>query len=133
MRKGAFFFQELSFAATLALLGNAARLPIIQTLRGDRQKYHIPPAEGHPFYWFLKDAQSFFAGYADYRDRLVDLLHELDSGRAPSKIGALFQRARFCLVRLLPMGRAYKARRRQSRHRHHPCNLFRARGGARAE
>ena len=98
--KGAFFFQELSFAATLALLGNAARLPMIQTLRGDEES-HIPPAEGHPFYWFLKDAQSFFAGYADYRDRLVDLLHELDSGRAPSKIGALFQHARLYLVRLL--------------------------------
>ena len=98
--KGAFFFQELSFAATLALLGNAARLPMIQTLRGEEESY-IAPAEGHPFYWFLKDAQSFFAGYADYRDRLVDLLHELNTGHLSPKRGALFQPVVFRLARLI--------------------------------
>ena len=107
--KGAFFFQELSFAATLALLGNAARLPMIQTLRGDEESY-APPAEAHPFYWFLKDAQSFFAGYADYRARLVDLLHELDARPAPPKRSARLQRVLFRLERLLQ--RKVRARRR---------------------
>jgi glycosyltransferase domain-containing protein len=97
--KGAFFFQELSFAATLTLLGNAARLPVIHTLRGDEDS-HIPPAEAHPFYWFLKDPRSFFAAYIDYRERIVNLLHELESG-SPKK-SVPFKRTLFHLARLLP-------------------------------
>ena len=86
------FFQELAFTATVSLLGNAARLPMIQTLRGDEES-HTPAAESHPFFWFLKDARLFFNTYARYRDALVDLLHELDTGRPPKK-GALFRLAR---------------------------------------
>jgi glycosyltransferase domain-containing protein len=72
--KGA-FFEELAFTATLALLGNSARLPMIHTLRRDEDS-QVPPAEGHPFFWFLRDSPSFFAGYVDYRNQLVDLLRE---------------------------------------------------------
>jgi glycosyltransferase domain-containing protein len=86
------FFQELAFTATVSLLGNAARLPMIQTLRGDEES-HTPAAESHPFFWFLKDARLFFNTYARYRDGLVDLLHELDTGRPPKR-GALFRLAR---------------------------------------
>ena len=113
--RGAFFFRELSFAATLALLGNAARLPMVHTLRGDEESL-VPPAEGHPFYWFLKDGRSFFGAYTDYRDNLVNLLHELDAGRLPPRRSALFQRAKNYLARLL-QGNA-RARRDADDSRH---------------
>jgi glycosyltransferase domain-containing protein len=77
--KGA-IFQELAFTATIALLGKSARLPAVQTLRGD-VKSTTPAVEAHPFYWFLKDAQSFFVGYDRYRDALANMVQELGSGR----------------------------------------------------
>jgi glycosyltransferase domain-containing protein len=73
-------FQELAFTATIALLGKSARLPAIQTLRGDVAST-TPIVEAHPFFWFLKDAQSFFVGYDRYRNGLVNFLKELETGR----------------------------------------------------
>jgi glycosyltransferase domain-containing protein len=82
--KGAFFFQELTFTATIALLGNSARLPIVQTLRG-QEVSTLPAAQGHPFLWFIKDAGSFFAAYVRYRNGLLDLLQELETGQPPTR------------------------------------------------
>jgi glycosyltransferase domain-containing protein len=83
-------FQELAFAATIALLGSSARIPVVQTLRGDEIS-HTPAAEAHPFFWFLKDAQSFFGEYVDYRDGLVDLLQELETGQPRPKRSRLYR------------------------------------------
>lgn len=106
-------FAELSFTATLALLGDAARLPMVHTLRGEEESL-VPPAEGHPFYWFLKDGRSFFAAYADYRDRLVDLLHDLEAGRPLPRRGALVQPVLARLTRLFRRGA--RAKRDSDRH-----------------
>ncbi len=74
--KGA-IFKELAFASTLAMLGHTARLPLVHTLRGDEES-HTPPAEAHPFLWFLKDTRSFFSCYVGYRQLLLDLHGEWD-------------------------------------------------------
>jgi glycosyltransferase domain-containing protein len=81
-------FQEMAFTATIALLGKAARLPMIQTLRGEEES-HTPLSEGHPFHWFLRDAPSFFSGYVGYRNDLVAKLARLDSVRQSSALEAL--------------------------------------------
>ena len=84
-----YFFQELSFAATIAFLGNSVRLPMVQTLRSNDDS-QVPAAEGHPFFWFLNDTQSFFAEYTKYRSRLLKLLQELETRSAETK--SLWQR-----------------------------------------
>ena len=86
------FFKELAFTAAITFLGKSARLPMVQTLRTNDDS-QIPIAQGHPFHWFLKDAQSFFAGYARYREHLLELLQAL-SGRKASRQKAPTQRIR---------------------------------------
>jgi glycosyltransferase domain-containing protein len=95
------FFRELIFTATIALLGKSARLPLVQTLRSNDDSL-VPAREGHPFHWFLHDAQSFFESYASYRAQLLGLLTEIE-GTPPAAAG----RARRLLAR-------WPARRRGS-------------------
>ena len=78
------FFRELIFTATIALLGKSARLPLIQTLRSNDDSL-VPATEGHPFYWFLNDAQSFFSAYAMYRRQLLALLSEIERAETAGK------------------------------------------------
>jgi glycosyltransferase domain-containing protein len=63
-------FREVAFMNSLVLQGKIARLPLVHMLRGAENSL-TPIVEGHPFYWFLRDAGSFFSSYIAYRDDLV--------------------------------------------------------------
>jgi glycosyltransferase domain-containing protein len=72
-------FQELAFVSTLAVLGNSVRIPLVHTLRTN-QESAAQATQGDPFYWFLKDAPTFFAGYVKYRDNLLRALRDVETG-----------------------------------------------------
>jgi glycosyltransferase domain-containing protein len=65
-----FIFQELTFAATAALGGKIARLPLIFSMRG-KEESMSPLDQIHPLFWFLRDAGGFFEKYRAYRAGLV--------------------------------------------------------------
>jgi glycosyltransferase domain-containing protein len=65
-----YIFQELTFAATAALEGNIARLPVVFSMRGKEESMSALERI-HPFFWFLRDADDFFAKYRAYRNALV--------------------------------------------------------------
>jgi glycosyltransferase domain-containing protein len=63
-------FQELTFAATAALAGKIARLPVVYSMRGMEESMSRLE-EIHPLFWLLRDADGFFGKYQAYRDGLV--------------------------------------------------------------
>jgi len=68
-------FEELMFMNVAVLRGKAARLPVVHALRSTGPS-DIPPVQRHPFFWFLHDAQSFFASYLAYRNRLAEFVRD---------------------------------------------------------
>ena len=63
-------FQELTFAASAALAGKIARLPVVYSMRGMEESMSRLE-EIHPLFWFLRDAEGFFEKYRAYRAGLV--------------------------------------------------------------
>jgi glycosyltransferase domain-containing protein len=85
-------FKELAFTATVAALGKSKRLPMIYTLRGEEES--LTQAKGHPFYWFLSNTNTFFGGYARYRNRLAAFLDELQKREEQAGGGPSAQNSR---------------------------------------
>jgi glycosyltransferase domain-containing protein len=67
---GLAFFQEMTFVATVVLLGPVMRVPCIYTLR-DIGPSQTPLEQTHPFFAFLADSDGFLAHYHAYREHLV--------------------------------------------------------------
>lgn len=67
------FLQEMTFMATVALLGKVARLPCIFSLRGMEESL-TPLSQTHPFFALLDDTDVFFRSYGQYRDSLAEFI-----------------------------------------------------------
>jgi glycosyltransferase domain-containing protein len=63
-------FQELTFATTAVLAGKIARLPVVFSMRGMEESMSRID-QIHPLFWFVRDADEFFAKYDAYRNDLV--------------------------------------------------------------
>jgi glycosyltransferase domain-containing protein len=70
-------FREITLMNTAVLQGKIARLPVIHSLRRNGQS-HTPIDQSHPFFWFIRDANSFFAHYKIYRDALAKFIRDRD-------------------------------------------------------
>jgi glycosyltransferase domain-containing protein len=88
-------FEELTFAATAALGGKIARLPVVFSMRGMEESTGRLDRV-HPFFWFLQDSRTFFAGYAAYKSKLLLQLRRKALGTKPLRVRlALWKRALF--------------------------------------
>ena len=65
------------------LQGKVARLPMIYAMRGMDESL-VSYSESDPFRWFLKDAESFFRHYAEYRSVLIAFIRD-----HPPRLGTL--------------------------------------------
>jgi hypothetical protein len=70
---GIVFFQEMTFMATIVVLGKFTRLPCIYTLRGTEESL-TSRAQSHPFFALLDDSDGFFSNYHRYRESLAVLI-----------------------------------------------------------
>jgi glycosyltransferase domain-containing protein len=75
-------FEELTFAATAALAGKIARLPVVFSMRGMEESTGRLDRV-HPFFWFLQDSPTFFASYAAYKSKLLRQLRREALGAKP--------------------------------------------------
>jgi glycosyltransferase domain-containing protein len=67
-------FRELTVMSTAILQGKVARLPLVYGMLGMEESL-TPIDQSHPFFWFLRDAQSFFENYSTYRNALAQFVH----------------------------------------------------------
>jgi glycosyltransferase domain-containing protein len=78
-------FQELTSAATAALRGKIARLPVVFSMRGMEESMSRLDRV-HPFFWFLQDSRTFFASYAAYRGKLLRWLRREALATKPLRV-----------------------------------------------
>jgi len=65
--------REITVMSTSILQGKVARLPIVHALRGAAES-HAALHQSHPFFWALRDAESFFKDYLVYRNAIADFI-----------------------------------------------------------
>jgi glycosyltransferase domain-containing protein len=66
-------FRELTAMSTAILQGKVARLPLVYALRGSTVS-HAGLHQSDPLFWMLRDAGSFFADYAIFRDHIASFI-----------------------------------------------------------
>jgi hypothetical protein len=68
-------FQELMFMNAGVFQGKVAMLPMIYAMRG-MEESQTPVIASHPFFSFLRNAESFFSTYVSYRNALAKYVRE---------------------------------------------------------
>ena len=66
-------FQEFMFQIVSIIIGKVARLPTIYAMRG-MEPAQIDYSDADPFQWLVKDADSFFRRYAEFRNAIINYL-----------------------------------------------------------
>lgn len=66
-------FQEFMFQIVSIVMGNVARLPMVYAMRG-MEPAQIDYSDADPFQWLVKDADSFFRRYVEFRNGVINFL-----------------------------------------------------------